>query len=124
MARCREGHAPRRVLDNHGWTDDGKVRLQYRLSKAASTYAVITIPAALKNTIRGHFKIIDPDGRPIGTLAAKDGRAWGLGAYLRKNGAHSGDLISLTLDLQQRIANICWETATPVTQQPLTIAKS
>ena len=62
------------------WTEDGNVWLKYRLSKAASTYAVITIPAALKKIVRGRFQLLAPDGRNIGTLAAKDGRAWGLGA--------------------------------------------
>ena len=52
-----------RVLDNHGWTEDGKVWLGYRLSKAASTYAVITVPAALKKVVRGRFQLLAPDGR-------------------------------------------------------------
>ena len=68
-----------RVLDDHGWTEDGKVWLAYRLSRAASTYAVITVPAALKKVVQGRFKLLGTDGRQIGTLATKDGRAWGLG---------------------------------------------
>jgi hypothetical protein len=117
LARRRAQRSPCRVLDHHGWTADGKVWLRYRLSKAASTYAVITIPAALKKTIRGRFQIRDARGRTIGALATKDGRAWGLGAYLRKNGTHVGDLITLTLDLRQRIATIGWdaEDAAPQT---------
>ncbi|MBU4271458.1 MAG: hypothetical protein KKA28_06305 [Planctomycetes bacterium] len=109
LARRRADRAERRVLDGHGRTADGKVWLQYRLSKAASTYAVITIPAALKKTVRGRFKFLDADGREIGTLATKDGRAWGLGAFLRKNGARIGDRIKLTLDLKNRTAAVTWE---------------
>ncbi len=109
LARRRADRADRRVLDGHGRTADGKVWLQYRLSKAASTYAVITIPAALKKTVRGRFKFLDADGREIGTLATKDGRAWGLGAFLRKNGARIGDRIKLTLDLKKRTAAVTWE---------------
>ncbi len=109
LARRRADRANRRVLDGHGRTADGKVWLQYRLSKAASTYAVITIPAALKKTVRGRFKFLDADGREIGTLATKDGRAWGLGAFLRKNGAGIGDRIKLTLDLKKRTAAVTWE---------------
>ena len=109
LDRRRANRADRRVLDGHGQTADGKVWLQYRLSKAASTYAVITIPAALKKTVRGRFKFLDADGREIGTLATKDGRAWGLGAFLRKNGARIGDRIKLTLDLKKRTAAVTWE---------------
>ena len=87
--RTARSGAVRRVLDSHGWTEDGKVWLSYRLSKAASTYAVITVPAALKKVVRGRFTLLAPDGAKIGALATKDGRAWGLGAFLRRHGAGS-----------------------------------
>jgi hypothetical protein len=105
----RIARANHRVLDQHGRTEDGRVWLSYRLSKAASTYAVITIPAALKKVVRGRFQFVDPDGHEIGTLATKDGRAWGLGAFLRKQGAQIGDHIVLTLDLKKRTAVVTWD---------------
>jgi hypothetical protein len=104
----RAGHAARRVLAGHGWTEDGQVWLSYRLSKAASTYAVITIPAALKQHVRGRFTLRRSDGQLIGTLATKDGRAWGLGAFLRQQGARIDDAILLTLDLKERTATVAW----------------
>ncbi|MEN6450004.1 MAG: sigma factor-like helix-turn-helix DNA-binding protein [Thermoguttaceae bacterium] len=109
LAERRAGRLGRRVLDCHGWTDDGRVWLRYRLSKAASTYAVITIPAALKKTVRGRFQFLNADGQEIGTLATKDGRAWGLGSFLRKQGAQIGDQIVLTLDLNNRTAVVTWD---------------
>jgi hypothetical protein len=109
LAQRRANRAKRRVLDRHGWTDDGRVWLSYRLSKAASTYAVITIPAALKKVVTGRFRFLDGDGREIGTLATKDGRAWGLGAFLRKHSAKIGDQIVLSLDLERRTASVTWE---------------
>jgi len=108
-AARRATRTSRRVLDRHGMTDDGKVWLSYRLSKAASTYAVITIPAALREVVNGRFQFIDAEGRAIGTLATKDGRAWGLGAFLRKHGAQIGDHIVLTLDLEKRTAVVTWD---------------
>jgi len=110
LAQRRPGRADHRVLDHHGLTEDGKVRLGYRLSKAASTYAVITVPAALKKIVRGRFQLLDDDGRPVGTLATKDGRAWGLGSFLRRRNARIGDRILLTLDPQRRTASVTWET--------------
>ncbi|MEE8452375.1 MAG: sigma factor-like helix-turn-helix DNA-binding protein [Thermoguttaceae bacterium] len=104
MAQRRAKRLTHRVLDDHGWTDDGKVWLAYRLSKAASTYAVITIPAALKKVVQGRFELLGTDGKPIGTLATKDGRAWGLGALMRQREAQVGDYVVVTLDLQQRTA--------------------
>ena len=108
LAARRSNRAVRRVLDSHGWTEDGKIWLSYRLSKAASTYAVITVPAALKKVVRGRFTLVAPDGAEIGTLATKDGRAWGLGAFLRQHGARIDDHILLTLDLQERTAAVSW----------------
>jgi hypothetical protein len=109
LARRRANRTSQRVLHEHGVADDGKVWLRYRLSKAASTYAVITIPAALKKIVRGRFQLLAPDGRNIGTLAAKDGRAWGLGAYLRRCGAKFGDQVALTIDLPNRSATVSWK---------------
>jgi hypothetical protein len=109
LAKRRASRANHRVLDRHGWTDDGGVWLSYRLSKAASTYAVITIPAALRNVVDGRFTFVDTKGNAIGTLATKDGRAWGLGAFLRKHDAKIGDHIILTLDLKNRTATVTWD---------------
>jgi len=109
LAARRAKRGSQRVLSDHGVAEDGNVWLRYRLSKSASTYAVITIPAALKKIVRGRFQLLGPDGQTIGTLATKDGRAWGLGAYLRKCGAKLGDLITLTIDLAQRTATVTWK---------------
>ncbi len=109
LAKHRSQRSVRRVLDSHGWTEDGKIWLSYRLSKAASTYAVITVPAALKKVVRGRFTLLAPDGAKIGDLATKDGRAWGLGAFLRRHGARIDDHILLTLDLQERTAAVSWD---------------
>lgn len=110
LSERRANRGNHRVLDQYGWTDDGKVWLRYRLSKAASTYAVITVPAALKQVVRGRFQFLDREGQAVGTLATKDGRAWGLGAFLRKQGAQIGDRIVLTLDLEKRTAAVTWDT--------------
>jgi hypothetical protein len=109
MANARRaGRTTRRVLAGHGVTDEGKVWLSYRLSKAASTYAVITVPAALKDRVRGRFTLKGADGEVLGTLATKDGRAWGLGAFLRQQGARIDDTVHLTLDLAERTATVAW----------------
>lgn len=111
IARRRARRTTHRVLDGHGRTDDGKVWLSYRLSKAASTYAVITVPAALKKVVSGRFDLLSPQGQPIGTLATRDGRAWGLGAYLRRRGAKIDDRVTITIDLEDRTAVVSLDEA-------------
>ena len=59
LAERRANRVNPRVLERHGRTEDGKVWLSYRLSKAASTYAVITVPAALKK-VRAALSAICP----------------------------------------------------------------
>ena len=91
-----------RVLADYRTNSDGKIEIDYRLSKAASTYAVITIPARLKDRIEGRFGLLDEEGHEVGSIAARDGRAWGLGAYLRERAAHTKDLVNLTFDVDDR----------------------
>lgn len=109
LANRRANRVSQRVLDDHGVDEDGNVWLKYRLSKAASTYAVVTIPSDLKKIVRGRFQLLAPDGHAIGTLATKDGRAWGLGAYLRERGAMFSDQVTLMIDLHNRTATVMWE---------------
>ena len=106
VARHKARRSPLRVLDSHGRTEDGQIWLTYRLSKAASTYAVVTIPAALKDSVTGKFRLLTSDGHEVGTLATKNGRAWGLGAFLRQRAARIDDRVTLTLDLDVRTAVI------------------
>jgi len=67
---------------------------------------VITVPVALKDVVSGRFRLLTRDGRHVGTLAAKDGRAWGLGAFLRQSNARIDDSVVVTIDLEDRTAVI------------------
>jgi len=80
LAKRRASRANHRVLDRHGWTDDGRVWLSYRLSKGGHTYAVHHHSrGALREVVNGRFQFVDADGRPIGTIwPPKDAAAWGL----------------------------------------------
>jgi hypothetical protein len=108
-ARHRAQRASAKVLEGHGHTPEGRLWLRYRLSKAASTYAVVTIPTALKTIICGKFALEAADGRHVGTLAAREGRAWGLGRFLRTAGATVDGRMQLTFDLRQRKAVVLLE---------------
>ncbi len=73
LARHRTERSSMRVLDAHGRMADGRIWLSYRLSKAVSTYAVITVPAELKDAVSGKFDLVTAEGRQVGVLAASDG---------------------------------------------------
>ncbi len=88
----------RRVLQGFGRTRDGRVWVAYRLSKAAVSGGVVTVPAALKARLRGRFALRLPDRRKRGTLVVREGCAWGLGPALRAAGAGEGDYLLLTFN--------------------------
>jgi hypothetical protein len=104
IAARRAKRRPRRVLEGHGQTEDGKIWLAYKLSKAASTYAVVTVPAPWRKSVRGRFRLENPQGEKVGTLAARGGRAWGLGAHLRRCGVKIGDRVLLCIDPKSHTA--------------------
>ena len=68
-----------------------------------------SIPASMRETIEGEFKLKTEDGTEVGRLATKDGRGWGLAPFLRKSGGEPGDTILLTIDLQAKevVINFC-----------------
>jgi len=102
----KPGAAPKRVLRAFGETEDGKVFLAYRLSKAAISGGVITIPAAMKRQVKGKFTLRVDAGHKVGTLVAKKGCGWGLGPALRGSHAKQGDHMLLLVDSAKRQVNI------------------
>jgi hypothetical protein len=85
---------------------DGRVYLAYRLSKAAISGGVITVPAAMKERVHGRFAIRMPDGEEAGTLVSKNGCDWGLGPVLRGRDAAPGDYLLILFDTSGRTADV------------------
>ncbi len=109
LPRLAQPTAPagrRRVLEGFGHTRDGRTWVVYRLSKAAVSGGVVTVPAALKARLRGHFALRLPDQRRRGTLVVREGCAWGLGPALRAAGAREGDYLLLTFSQERREARL------------------
>jgi hypothetical protein len=95
---------PAKVLYDFGETDSGHSYLIYRLSKAAISGGVVTVPAALKERLEGRFHIRTLEGEDCGTLVAKSGCAWGLGPVLRSQQARPGGYLVILFDLSDHEA--------------------
>lgn len=106
LANRRPGTAHRKVLRAHGQTVDGRPYLAYRLSRAAISGGVITVPAAMKRQVRGRFTLRTDEGHRVGTLVARKGCGWGLGPALRGGRAEQGDHMLLLFDTAKRQARI------------------
>ena len=105
---------PARVFDCHGTTEDGKPWLSYRLSKAASTYAVITVPSTLKDVVRAKYRA--PHARRKSSserLPPRTAARGACGAFLRRQGAQVDDHVVITLDLDKRTAVIAMNGESP-----------
>jgi len=103
----RRTEAPQsRVLRSFGQAPDGRSYLGYRLSKAAISGGVITVPAAMSRLVRGKFVLRTDQGHELGTLVAKKGCGWGLGPALRGRRAQQGDHLLLLFDLDKGEAEL------------------
>ena len=106
LAAKRSSNSAPRVLRGFGSLADGQIYLSYRLSKAAISGGVTTVPAGLKARVEGCYKILTADGVESGKLVARGGCAWGLGPALRNQRAHQGDHMVLLLDRERETARV------------------
>jgi hypothetical protein len=96
-----------RVVQDHGWTDDGGIWVVYRISPAAIETGVVGIPAAKRNLIQGEFGLRSASGQTVGTLTIKESASWGLGPYLRRTGAEANDYLLMVFQISERVATVC-----------------
>jgi hypothetical protein len=94
------------VLQDHGWTEGGKVWIVYKLSRAAAQSGVLSVPAALTDVLRGQFTLLTDDHSAIGTAVIEDTRLWGVSPFYRRRGVEPGDHLLLVFDTTKRIATI------------------
>jgi sigma-70-like protein len=106
LASKRSSSSAPRVLRAFGTLADGRVYLSYRLSKAAISGGVTTVPAGLRERVEGCYQIRTADSAESGKLVARSGCAWGLGPALRNQRARPGDHMVLLLDLDQKTGHV------------------
>ena len=93
------------VLQDHGWTEDGKLWAAFRISPASESTGILGAPAAVRAVTTGSFDLLAEDGSAVGTLVVEQ-NMWGLTPYFRRWGIESGDYVVIALDLSSRVATI------------------
>jgi hypothetical protein len=93
------------VLQDHGWTEDGRLWVAFRISPAAETTGILGAPAAVRSVTAGSYELFAEDERPVGTLVIEQ-NMWGLSPFFRRWGVEAGDLVVIVLDLTRRHATI------------------
>ena len=90
---------PVTVRLDHGWTEDGRIFVSYRLSRPMLLTGCFGIPGSLKEFLAGEFRLAAADGQNIGKLVVKKHSAWGLGPFFTRRGGEEGDVLLLMFDL-------------------------
>ncbi len=95
----------RQVLQDHGWTDDGRLWAAFRISPAAEATGILGTPAAVRSVTGGSYDLFAENERPVGTLVIEQ-NMWGLSPFFRRWGVEVGDFVVIVLDLTSRRAVI------------------
>lgn len=85
------------VLRDHGWHSDGTFWFAYKISKAAETSGVLSLPGGMREVAQGRYALSSEDGEPVGTLVVED-RIWGLSSAFRRRGVEAGDYVVLKIN--------------------------
>lgn len=96
----------RRVLLDHGWSDDGKIWIAYEASQALIETGIINIPGGKKSYLQGQYELLTPGGARLGTLTVRDHLAWGLGRFVRRVTIEPGDVMLFTFAPSAKQATI------------------
>jgi hypothetical protein len=86
---------------DHGWTNDRKIWIGYRLSEGMVRNGVFSVPSGLKRFLQGKFMLKTSDGGMMGTVAIRENSGWGLSPFYRRRGGEAGDTLLLVFDLSQ-----------------------
>lgn len=100
---------PRRVrhqvLQDHGWTSDGRVWAAFRISPASESTGILGTPAAIRSVLTGSFDLVAENDEQVGTLVVEQ-NMWGLSPFIRRWGVEAGDYVVIIWDVAQRRATV------------------
>jgi hypothetical protein len=93
------------VLQQHGWTSDGRLWSAFRISRKCKSTAVLTTPAAVRAVTSGPFVLRVEDGTSVGVLFIDD-KIWGLEECFRRWNVDVGEIVVIILELSDRDATV------------------
>ena len=94
------------MLQDYSWTNEGGLRITYRLSSSALKNGVLGLPSAVADFFTEEFRLLNEKGGVIGTIKSSGQNLWGFSGFLRRGGADEGDYMIVTFDLQEGNATI------------------
>jgi hypothetical protein len=94
------------VLVDHGWTDDGRVWISYRLNASNLRSGVFSLPAGLRGKVAGSYFIQSSGTGARSVIVAENDRLTGLHRPIAIRGGESDDVIVVTFDLHHASAEL------------------
>ena len=94
------------VLIGHDWTDDGRIRISYRLNTSNVRNGVFTLPSALKGLLSGEFFIQSSGTGSRTIISAEGGRLTGLHRPIAIRGGQPDDVIIVAFDPRRGSAEL------------------
>jgi hypothetical protein len=94
------------VLVGHGWTDDGRIWISYRLNASNLRSGVFSLPASLKQIVSGQYFIQSSGTGVRSVILAEDDRLTGLHRPFAIRGGEPNDVVVITFDLRHLSAEL------------------
>ena len=94
------------VLISHGWTDDGRIWISYRLNASNVRNGIFTLPSALKGLLSGPFSIQSSGTGSRTIISAEGDRLTGLHRPIAIRGGQPDDVIVVAFDLRHVTAEL------------------
>ena len=94
------------VLIGHGWTDDGRIWISYRLNASNVRNGLFTLPAALKGLLSGPFSIQSSGTGSRTIISAEGDRLTGLHRPIAIRGGQPDDVIVVAFDIRHGSADV------------------
>ncbi len=94
------------VLIDHGWTDDGRIWISYRLNASNVRNGIFTLPSALKGLLSGPFSIQSSGTGSRTIISAEGDRLTGLHRPIAIRGGQPDDVIVAAFDLRHGTAEL------------------
>ena len=93
-------------ISEFGWTSDGYIRIQYRVTDSMLYTGFFPIPAQICEYLEGQFDLVGEENETLTCIKTKGNNAWSLKKLFRGMGGDIGDPFSLTFDPEKRRAII------------------
>jgi hypothetical protein len=94
------------VMVDHGWTDDGRVWICYRLNASNLRTGVFSLPSSLKGIVSGQYFIQSSGTGARSSILAEGERLTGLHRPIAIRGGEADDVIFVTFDLAELSAEL------------------